>query len=277
MYLKHFAFKRKPFTPVPDPRELFQSRAHQELRSRLQIALEDRVPSLVVGDSGVGKTTSFRSVLSDLDKRAYHLIELGDPRLKLRSFYRTLAIGLGQEPAYFFGELAEQVRTALAQLSENADKNGSERQGRHPVLVVDEAQMLTEEMLDSLRLLTNPLLGQQKPGLTLVLVGDMSLGRRLKRPSFESFVQRLRMTYRMPAVDEDESRRYVAHRVRVAGGNPDVFDPAAIEAIVSEANGRLRAIDYLCAQALYAAFIAKASVVTKAHVEAVLAERALGD
>lgn len=275
MYLKHFGFKRKPFTPAPDSRELFQARGHQELRSRLQIALDDRVPTLVVGESGVGKTTTVRSGLGDLDKRAYQLIELGDPRLKLRSFYRTLAIGLGLQPAYFFGELAEQVRVALAQLAEKADKG--DRGGRHPVLVVDEAQMLTEEMLDSLRLLTNPLLGQDKPGLTLVLVGDMSLGRRLKRPCFESFVQRLRMTYRMPGVDEDESRRYVAHRVRVAGGNPDLFDPAAIEAIVPEANGRLRTIDYLCSQALYVAFIAKANVVTKAHVEAVLAERALGD
>jgi type II secretory pathway predicted ATPase ExeA len=273
VYLKHFGFKRKPFTPVPDPRELFQTRGHQELRCRLKIAIDDCVPGLVVGDTGVGKTTSFRSVLSELDKKAYQLIEISDPRIKLRSFYRLLAIGLGLQPAYFFGELVEQVRTALAQLAEKIEKGG----GRHPVLVIDEAQLLTEEMLDNLRLAMNPLLGQDRPGLTLLLVGDMSLGRRLKKPYFESFVQRLRMTYRMPAVDEDESRRYVAHRVRVAGGNPDLFDPAAVEAIVTEANGRLRTIDDLCSRALYAAFIAKASAVTKPHVEAVVAERVLAD
>lgn len=279
MYLKHFAFKRKPFTPLPDHRELFQTRGHQELRARLQLSIEDRDPSLVVGDSGVGKSTSLRSVLATLEKRNYHLIELGDPRLKLRSFYRTLAIGLGLTPAYFFGELAEQVRVALAQLAEKAERaekgDKSDRTG-HPILVVDEAHMLTEEMLDSLRLLTNPLLGQSKPGITLLLVGDMSLSRRLKKPYFESFVQRLRMTYRMPAVEEDEARRYVAHRVRVAGGNPDVFDPAAVDAVVAEANGRLRTIDDLCCQALYAAFISKAAVVTKEHVQTVIAERSLG-
>ncbi len=262
MYMKHFSFKRKPFTSVPDHRELFQTRGHQE-----------RTPGLVLGESGVGKTTSVRSVLTELDKRAYHLIEIPDPRLKLRSFYRSLAIGLGLEPAYFFGELAEQVRVALATTADKAEKG--EKAARHPVLYVDEAQMLTDEMLDSLRLLTNPLLGQTRPGITLLLVGSPDLRRRLKKPCFEAFVQRLRMTYRMPAVDEEEGRRYVAHRVRVAGGNPDVFEPAAVEAVLAEAGGSLRRVDDLCSQALYAAFIAKATAITKGHVETVVGERVL--
>ena len=273
MYLKHFNFKRKPFTSVPDHRELFQTRGHQELQARLQIAIADRLASLVVGESGVGKSTTTRATLAALDKRAYLVIENPDPRLKLRSFYRSLAIGLGLEPAYFFGELAEQVRAALASAAEKAEKG--ERGARHPVLYVDEAQMLTDEMLDSLRLLTNPLLGQTRPGLTLLLVGGTDLTRRLKKPCFDAFVQRLRMTYRMPSVDEEEGRRYVAHRVRVAGGNPDVFEPAAVEAILAEAGGSLRKIDDLCSQALYAGFIGKASSVTKEHVLAVVGERVL--
>lgn len=274
MYMKHFGFKRKPFTAVPDHRELFQTRGHQELRARLQIAVNDCVPSLTIGDSGVGKSTTTRSVLSELDKRAYRVIEIADPRLKLRSFYRTLAIGLELEPAYFFGELAEQVRVALASTAEKVEKG--EKAARHPVLFVDEAQMLTDEMLDSLRLLTNPRLGQTRPGITLLLVGAMSLSRRLNKPCFEAFVQRLRMTYRMPAVDEDEGRRYLAHRVRIAGGNPDVFEPAAVEAVLAEAGGSLRKIDDLCSRGLYAAFIGKASAVTKDHILSVVGESVLG-
>jgi type II secretory pathway predicted ATPase ExeA len=127
--------------------------------------------------------------------------------------------------------------------------------------------------IDSLRLLTNPLLGQKKPGVTLVLVGDMTLRRRLSRPYFEAFVQRLRMTYRMPGLDEEEGRRYVAHRVRVAGGNPDIFDPAAVDELLAMADGRLRAIDDLCSQTLYVAFIARAKVAGKEHVEVVKGDR----
>lgn len=269
MYLKHFGFKRRPFASVPDHRELFQTRGHQEVRARLRIALNDRVPSLVVGDPGVGKSTSLRSAIAELDKRAYRLIEISDPRVELRSFYRTIAIGLGLQPRFFFGDLADQVRDALAQC---ADKGG-----RQPILVVDEAHMLTEHTLDSLRLLTNPPLAHEQPGLTLLLVGDMTLSRRLKKPYFEAFVQRLRMTYRMPPVDADEGRRYIAHRLRTAGGDPDTFEPDAVEAVLGEANGRLRSIDHLCTQALYAAFIGTAKVVTGSHVEAVVAERVLAD
>lgn len=83
------------------------------------------------------------------------------------------------------------------------------------------------------------------------------------------------MTYRMPAIGEEEGRRYVAHRIRVAGGNPDIFEPAAVEAVLGDAGGSLRTIDDLCSQALYAAFIAKASAVTKDHVQTVVGERVL--
>jgi type II secretory pathway predicted ATPase ExeA len=276
VYLSHFNLKRKPFVTVPDPRELFQTEGHKELRSRLQLALEDHEPTLILGDNGIGKSTSLHSVLTALDRRAYHLIELSDPRLNRRSLYRALAIGLRLSPAYSFGALVEQVRVALAELAEKAQKTGKTENVGHPVLVVDNGELLTEDALDSFRLMTNPLLGQLTPCLTLLLVGDLSLGRRLKQPHFESFVQRLRVTYRMPSVGEDECRRYVAHRVRIAGGNPDIFDPAAVDVVLAEANGSLRSIDSLCSQALYAAFIAKANVVTKPHVQAVVADRSLG-
>jgi len=266
MYLKHFGFRRRPFDPTPDPRELFQTEAHQEVRARLQIALDERVPTLLVGASGVGKTTSLRSALAEVNRRSYRLIEIPEPRLKLRGFYRTLAIGLGLQPRFFFGDLSEQVRESLAK---TAEKNG-----RHPILVVDEAQMLDPQTLETLRLLTNPLLDQTKPGLTLILVGDLTLSRRLARPAHESFLQRLRMTYQMPPASEEEGRRYVAHRLRTAGGNPDVFHPDAVEEVLADANGSLRKIDELAVHALYAAFIAKADVVTKAHVESARSERA---
>lgn len=267
MYLKHFGFKRKPFDPTPDPRELFQTQGHQEVCARLQIALAERVPTLLVGESGVGKTTSLRAALSKINKRSHRLIEIPDPRLKLRGFYRTLAIGLGLQPRFFFGDLSEQVRESLARTAEKS--------GRHPIVVIDEAQMLATETLETLRLLTNPLLGQTKSGLTLLLVGDTTLGQRLARPAHESFLQRLRMTYRMPPVSDEEGRRYVAHRIRTAGGNPDVFHPDAVEEVLADANGRLRKIDELAVSALYAAFIAKADVVTKAHVESARSEHAL--
>lgn len=264
MYLKHFGFKRKPFVSVPDRRELFQTGAHQEIRARLQIAFDDRVGTLVDGEPGVGKSTSIRSALQELDDSCYRIIEIADPRLGLRGFYGTLARGLGLEARYFFADLSKQVREALARISER---------GRHPVLLIDEAQMLTNQNLHTLRILTNPLLDQKKAGLTLVLVGDRTLRRRLARPRFKAFLQRLRMIYRMPPISEEEGRRYIAHRIRIAGGDPDCIAPAAVEAVLAEADGRLRRIDEYCIQALYAAFIENEPTVGVAHVEAVRTDR----
>jgi len=264
MFLEHFELKRKPFQPVPDTRELFQTRAHKEARARLQIAFDERLPAMLVGEAGVGKTTALRAALAELNAKTCRVIEITDPRLKLRSFYRTLAHGLGLEPRHFFGDLSEQVREACS---------ASLEQGRFPVLVVDEAHMLPAETLDSLRLLTNPALQQKTASVGLLLIGDLALRRNLARSYFESFVQRLRVTYSMPPVDPDEARRYIAHRLRTAGGNPDIFDPAAVDAIVAEADGRLRRLDDLSTHALYAAFIRKAKVVGKDHVQEVLEER----
>ncbi len=77
----------------------------------------------------------------------------------------------------------------------------------------------------------------------------------------------------MQPVDVEEGRRYLAHRVRTAGGNPDVIEPDAVELVLEEAQGRLRAIDDVCTQALYAGFIARDQVITKTHIENVIAER----
>ena len=81
----------------------------------------------------------------------------------------------------------------------------------------------------------------------------------------------------MPPVDEDEARRYIAHRLRTACGDPDVLEPDAVECVVGEAAGRLRSIDHLCTQALYAAFIASAKAVTKLHVDMVISERVIAE
>jgi len=231
--------------------------------------MEGKTSTLLVGESGLGKSTSLRAAVAKLDRRKHQLIEVPDPRVKLRGFYRTLAIGLGLRPRFFFGDLSEQVREALAKA---ADKGS-----RHPVVVIDEAQMLTGDTLDTLRLLTNPLLNQKKPGLTLLLVGDTSLVRRLSRPAHESFLQRLRMTYRMPRVEDEEGRRYLAHRLRTAGADPDLFEPDAVEEVLTYASGCLRKIDELAVDSLYSAYIAKAKAVTKAHVEAARSEQALSD
>lgn len=247
MYRSFYGFKQKPFAKTPDPAFLYYGRHYEEALQRILYAVEERELALLTGDVGVGKTTLIRVLIEQLSgqQRAVSLI---DPRLSPNQFLRSVVAGLGEEPRRLRADVVAQLRRELAELHE---------EGRYPVVIVDEAQLLSKATLDEIRLITNNQLNHENL-LSVVLVGQTELRRRLQRPEFASLRQRIGIHYHLEPLDAEETIAYVNHRLRRAGVRPTTaFRSDALEAIHPLTGGVPRMINVVCTNALLAGFAAR--------------------
>ena len=241
MYKEFYGLAERPFSKTPDPRFMYLSRQHKEALSRLVYAVEERDLILLTGEIGCGKTTLSRALIDELDD-SYKVILLINPRLSPMEFLRSLAIRLDiVEPARFKTELLEQIADALYTLYE---------QGRCPVLIVDEAQLVPhKETFDEIRLLTNFQLDDQNL-ISVVLMGQPELRKRLAHRAYEALRQRFGLQYDLKPLARDDMSEYLDYRVVVAGGEENLFQPDAIDVIYEYSAGIPRKINHAATLAL---------------------------
>ncbi|PLX73817.1 MAG: ATPase [Desulfuromonas sp.] len=245
MYEAFFELEQRPFSKTPDPRFLFLSRGHREALARLQYAVEERDLVLLTGGIGCGKTTLSRALMDNLG-HGFRVICLINPRLTPLEFLRVLALRLDVvEPARFKTDLLEQLGARLFQLYE---------EGVCPVVVIDEAQLVPhKETFDEIRLLTNYQLDDCNL-LSLVLVGQPELRRRLKHRAYEPLRQRIGMQYDLKPLDLDETGEYLDFRMETAGGRRGVFRTSAVERIFQYSGGIPRKINHAASLSLLESF-----------------------
>lgn len=245
MYNAFFGFTERPFSKSPDPRFLYYSRGHREALARLQHAVEERDIVLLTGGIGCGKTTLSRALMDELDD-SYLLVLLTNPRLSPLEFLRTLAFRLGvQNPAEFKSDLLEQLGERLYQLY---------REGRHPVLIIDEAQLIPgKDTFDEIRLLTNFQLDDGNL-LSVILMGQPELRSRLAHPVYEPLRQRIGIHFDLVPLTEEETGAYLQHRIKCAGGTAEIFQVDAVREIVLFTDGIPRKINQVAALALLECF-----------------------
>lgn len=245
MYKSFYGLKERPFSKTPDPRFLFYSKGHREALARLLHAVEERDIVLLTGGIGCGKTTLSRALMDELDE-TFQVVLLTNPRLTPLEFLRTLAFRLDIDPpAEFKAELLEQLGSRLYQLY---------RDGIHPVLIVDEAQLIPhKDTFDEIRLLTNFQLDDGNL-LSVILMGQPELRTRLAHPVYEPLRQRIGIHFALGPLDEEEAGGYLRHRIRCAGGAEDIFQPDAITDIVRFTGGIPRKINQVAALALLEGF-----------------------
>src|SRR6267142_2024875 len=219
MFETFFGLTTKPFGKTPDPGFLYESAQHGEALARLEYAVEEKELSLLVGEIGSGKTTLSRALIDRIGE-ARPVILLINPRLTPTQLLRSIASGLGLQPARFRNELLDQIHTKLFELYEA---------GREPVLIIDEAQLIpSKATFDEIRLLTNFQLDDQNL-LSVLLIGQPELEKRLDREAYAPLRQRIGMRYHLGPLTLEETTRYVQHRVRVAGGPRNPFSREAME------------------------------------------------
>jgi general secretion pathway protein A len=263
MYQKHYQFKNRPFTVVPNPGCLFMSSKHKLAFAHLQYGRMEGTGFVVLtGGIGTGKTTLLRFLLGKIE-RAMDVAVVFNTNVSGAELLRLII------REFEAGEPGEDKAANLAMLNDFLIERF--RQGRHAILIIDEAQNLSLDALEEVRLLSN-LQGSQRPLLQVILAGQPELRRKLADPNLTQLAQRIISTFHLAPLDQGETGQYIRYRLTQAGGNPELFDGLAINAVHRASGGVPRVINILCNNALVHGFADHLPVITADVVEGVVAE-----
>lgn len=245
MYTEHFGLTNKPFNLVPDPTFLYLSPNHKKALTMLEYGLMSHAGfTVVTGEIGAGKTTLIRALLSKIEE--------------------DCVIGLINNTHESFGELMTWVLDSLDIESTAIDNAGRYRdyinfvveqhaQGKRVVLIVDEAQNLSLQALEELRLLSNVNIDADI-FLQLVLTGQPELIEKLNKPELKQFAQRIGVEFHLKALSYPETQNYIEYRLQIAGAQKKIFTNESCAVIYCYSEGIPRRINNLCDFAMVYAF-----------------------
>jgi general secretion pathway protein A len=263
MFLHYFGFKQEPFGATPDPRCLYPSHAHREALASLEYGFRsNRGFTAMIAPPGMGKTTLLFRFLEDVREtaRTVFLFDI-DSDCEPREFVRHILRDIGVIPGTGSSEMHEQLSCALAKET---------RAGRKFVIVIDEAQNLSNAVLERVRLLSNFETSQGKL-MQIVLSGQPQLAEKLMQPSLIQLRQRVSTICRIDSLSSEETVAYIEYRLKQAGyvGDP-LFTKDALEMITEASLGTPRTINNLCFNALSLCLAMKSKQVNGSMVAEVI-------
>lgn len=260
MYKQFFNLKQSPFSIAPDPRYLFMSERHREALAHLLYGVGSGGGFvLLTGEIGAGKTTVCRCFIEQIPADC-RLAYIFNPKLSVEELLLSICdefrIDLPPLPAG-----AVSVKSYVDAI--NRYLLASHAQGKNNVLIIDEAQNLSADVLEQLRLLTNLETNERKL-LQIILIGQPELRAMLARPELEQLAQRVIARYHLGSLTEAETASYVAHRLAVAGGGASrPFPRSVLGQVFQLSHGVPRRINLLCDRALLGAYVENSREVTR--------------
>ncbi len=258
MYTNYFHLKQAPFSIAPDPRYLFMSERHREALAHLVYGIGSGGGFvLLTGEIGAGKTTVCRCFIEQIPANC-RLAYIFNPRLTVEELLQTICDEFRIVPPAAAG--APGVKGYVDAI--NAYLLASHARGDNNVLVIDEAQNLSPQVLEQLRLLTNLETSERKL-LQIILIGQPELRTMLAQPELEQLAQRVIARYHLGPLSVAETGAYVAHRLAVAGVQAGTPIPASLAPLVHRlAGGVPRRVNLLCDRALLGAYVENSREVT---------------
>jgi type II secretory pathway predicted ATPase ExeA len=262
MYESYYGLRERAFRKTPDPKYLFLNESYEEALEQLLFAVEEMELALLTGEVGSGKTLLSRSVIDRLGDR-YEAAMILNPRLSPRQFLRTVASELGiQEIPFQLNQLLDRIHERLLELDEA---------GRAALLVVDEAHLIPgRPTFEEIRLLTNFQLDDRNL-LAVILIGQPELRARLKHRSYRALTQRIGAEFHLSPLTLEDTKRYVGHRLRVAGCDRALFSHEALATLHRESGGIPRVLNHLATQALLEGMARGAAVIDEGIMSTVTA------
>jgi general secretion pathway protein A len=247
MYTSHFGLTEPPFSITPDPRYLYMSERHREGLAHLLYGIRQRGGFVqLTGEVGTGKTTLCRCLLAQLPPEV-DIAFILNPRLTVVELLATVC----DELRISYPPETKSVKVLVDLLYRHLLEGHG--RGRRTVLIIDEAQNLSADVLEQVRLLTNLETTTEKL-LQIILIGQPELVQLLERRKLRQLAQRITARYHLLPLVKPETRAYIRHRVRVAGGSDSLFTPAAVRRVHSLSGGVPRMINVICDRALLGAY-----------------------
>jgi general secretion pathway protein A len=255
MYKYFFGFKENPFKLVPNPAYLFLSKSHEEALAHLTYALEQGEGFMeITGEVGTGKTTLCRAFLENLDHHTTAAY-IFNPNLNSLQLLKTINDEFG------IASNSDNIKDLINGL--NVFLIEQKSKGKKTILLIDEAQNLTNEVLEQLRLLSNLETTKDKL-IHIILIGQPELKEKLNSYELRQLEQRISLNCRLIPLNFKEVCNYIQHRIRIASEKTSIrFDPAAYQSIFGYSRGIPRLINIVCDRALLTAFVLDQQKITK--------------
>lgn len=248
MYTEHFGLKKLPFENVPDPSFFFEEGDYARIHKRITDSLNaGRGLMVVTGPIGSGKTTQSQIIISDFSKDI-KLIWMAEPPANSTDLFMFIAQELGLKTTTSGKAfLLRDIRDALSKINSEGNKC---------LVIVDESHLMSDDTVNGVRLLNNLEEGSAKL-IQMLLLGQDELLEMINRPDLEHFKQRIATLEILGRMDSERVKHYIAHRIKVAGGDPAIIADTGWEALVlasGTGGGIPRVVNLLCDKSLHAAF-----------------------
>lgn len=267
MYESFYGFNERPFTLLPDPGFLYLGGRHQEALSMLEYGLMYRAGIiLITGHIGCGKTTLIRHLIQnqDVDMIVGNITNTHESFGDLMKWV-MLSLNLeykGKDNVELYQDLLEFLQL-------------QSRQNKRVALIIDEAQNMSVDALEELRMLSNINVDKEQI-LQIILVGQPELRTTLLKPELLQLTQRVSVDYFLDAMNPEETFEYIRHRLEVSGGNVDLFDLNATKQVFLNSRGVPRLINTVCDTALVYGYAEQAEVITGEIIAEVVSDKKRG-